>query len=219
MIPYTIIDAEQRSDEWYAARLGRLTGSVASDMLATTKKGEIAAGYRKLLARLVLERLTNRSQESGFQSGAMLRGVELEPVAYEHYMVQTGRLLHRTGFLACNNLMAGVSLDGHEVDEDGRIVRIAEIKCPEDHTHLEYLETGKIPHDYRCQIRHALWITGADECDWFSFNPNFPESMQMALVTVQASEMDLDEYDAKARAFLKAVEDKHRSLLGWKAVA
>ena len=37
---FTIIDAEQRSHEWFAARCGRLTGSRAADMLATIKKGE-----------------------------------------------------------------------------------------------------------------------------------------------------------------------------------
>ena len=41
--PFTIIDAEQRSELWFTARLGRLTGSRAADMLATIKSGEAAA--------------------------------------------------------------------------------------------------------------------------------------------------------------------------------
>jgi len=49
---FTVIDAPQRSAEWFAARAGRLTGSVAADMLATIKSGE-AAARRDLRTRLV----------------------------------------------------------------------------------------------------------------------------------------------------------------------
>lgn len=219
MMRYDVIDAPQRSPEWVAARLGRLTATAAEDMLSTVKSGE-SAGRRKLRARLVLERLTNRSQESGYVSAAMQQGIDREADAFALYEAQTGRVLLRSGFLSCTDLMAGVSLDAHEPpDGDGRIQRIAEIKSPEDHTHLEYLETGKVPYKYVCQIRHALWVTGAEVCDWFSYNPNFPERMQIALVPVKACALDIPEYDRLARAFLAEVDLKHKSLLGWQAVA
>jgi hypothetical protein len=211
---FTIIDAPQRSPEWHAARLGRLTGTGAEDMMATIRTGE-AAGRRKLRTRLVLERLTGRSQESGYVSASMQQGIDREADAFALYEAQTGRVLHRSGFLSCDGLMAGCSLDAHE---DG-FARIAEIKCPEDHTHLEYLETGKVPYGYLCQVTHAMWVTGAAECDWFSFNPNFPEAMQIAMVTIPASALDLEGYDRKARTFLAEVDAKHQSLLGWKGAA
>ena len=40
MRAFRVVEAEQRSPEWFAARLGRLTGSVAGDMVATIKSGE-----------------------------------------------------------------------------------------------------------------------------------------------------------------------------------
>jgi hypothetical protein len=213
-VTFTVIDAIQRSPEWYAARLGRLTASVASDMLATVKSGE-AASRRKLRTKLVLERLTGRAQESGYVSPAMQTGIDREAEAFGHYEAVTGRILHRSGFLSCDGLMAGCSLDAHEQG----FKRIAEIKNPEDHTHLEYLETGKVPYDYACQVLHSMWVTGADVCDWFSYNPNFPESMQMALVEIKRADLDIDGYDKKARAVLAEVDAKHKALLGWKAVA
>lgn len=219
MIPFTILDAEQRSPEWHAARLGRLTSTGAEDFLATIKSGAPAASREKILTRLVLERLTGRSQESPYVSAAMQQGIDREADAFALYEAQTGRILHRTGFLSCSDLMAGASLDGCEFGDNGAIVRIAEIKCPEDHTHYRYLRTGKIPHGYLCQIRHALWITGAAECDWFSYNPHFPEAQQIALVTVKAADLNLAEYDQKARAFLAEVDAEYRSVLGWKVVA
>jgi len=62
---FTIIDAPQRSPEWYAARCGRLTGSAAGDMLARLKGNGEAAARRDLRMRLVLEILTGLPQEDG----------------------------------------------------------------------------------------------------------------------------------------------------------
>jgi hypothetical protein len=61
-VSFTVVMAEQRSPEWFAARLGRLTGSRAADMLATIKSGE-AAARRDLRVQLVVERLTSTLQE------------------------------------------------------------------------------------------------------------------------------------------------------------
>jgi len=80
----------------------------------------------------------------------------------------TRSILTSSGFLEHDTLMAGCSLDGHVGDFEG----LVEIKCPQAATHLDYLKTGTIPGDYYKQITHALWITGAQWCDWLSFNPD-----------------------------------------------
>src|SRR5690348_5803085 len=128
---FTIIDAEQRSPAWFAARLGRLTGSRAADMLATIKSGE-AAARRDLRLQLVCERLTGAAQEDPFVNAAMLRGIECEPLAFAAYEARTGLLAQRTGFLAHTSIMAGCSLDGHIGQFDG----LLEVKCPKSATHL-----------------------------------------------------------------------------------
>lgn len=201
------LDCDQRSPEWVAARLGRLTGSRAADMLATIQKGE-AAARRNLRTQLVLERLTGRSQESNYQSPAMLQGIEREWDAGLTYEALTGRVIRRSGFLAHQDLMAGCSLDGHIGDFD----IIVEAKCPIPATHLEYIETGKVPRDYQGQITHNLWITGARACDWFSYNPDFPEPLQMRLVRVERDEAAIADYEQKVIAFLNEVDQKLASL-------
>jgi hypothetical protein len=95
------IAAEQRTPEWYAARVGRLTGSVAGDMLAKIKSGE-AAGRRNLRLRLVLERLTGKPQESGFVSQAMQDGIDREALAFAAYEALTGEMVQRSGFLCAH---------------------------------------------------------------------------------------------------------------------
>lgn len=199
---------EQRSDEWHHVRLGKLTGSKASDMLAMTKSGE-AAGRRNLRVQLVLERLTGRSQETGYTSKAIQDGVDREPDARAMYEGLTGRILESTGFISHDTLQAGVSLDGHVGDDFEGII---EIKSPLPATHLEYLTTGVVPGDYAKQVLHALWITGAQWCDWLSYHPAFPEALQVKLVRIERNDDAVAQYAAKAVTFLDEVEAQYAAV-------
>ncbi len=191
----------QRSPEWLAARCGRLTSSGAADMLARVKNGEPGAARRHLHTKLVLERLTGKTQESGWQSQAMKDGIEREPDALLMYEAQTGQLVERTGFLRHTGLMVGASLDGHL----GNFEIIVEAKCPMAATHLEYLRTGQIPSEYLKQIAHQLWITDALACDWVSYHPDFPEALQIQIVRVDRDEQFIRAYAAEAERFLEDV--------------
>ena len=207
MRSFIVIEAEQRSEAWFQARVGRLTGSLAGDMLAKIGKGE-AAGRRNLRLRLVLERLTGRPQENGFVSPAMQAGIDREAGAFAAYEALSGNMAQRTGFLSHTEHMAGCSLDGHL----GDFAKLVSIKCRQPAAHLEFLRTGKIPADAMAQIRHELWITGADEHDYFSWNPDFPESLQSRIVTVTRLDADLGGYEREALAFLKEVQTEYQAM-------
>jgi predicted phage-related endonuclease len=211
---FTIIDAPQRSPEWHAARLGRLTSSRAADMLATIKSGE-AAARRNLRVQLALERLTGRCQESGFVSAAMQTGIEREADAAGLYEALTGRVLTRSGFLAHHSHAVGASLDGHIGDFEG----IVELKCPQAATHLEYLKTGVIPGDYQKQMVHALWVTGARWCDWLSYQPDFPPGLQAKLVRVEREDQQIAAYALAAALFLSEVDAEVEAVRRLAAVA
>lgn len=199
---FTVIDAEQRSPEWFAARAGLLTGSRACDVLAAIKSGE-AAARRDYRMQLVCERLTGQPQEDGFVNAAMQRGIDLEPKAFAAYEALTGAVAIRTGFLRSTAHLAGCSLDGHV---DG-FTGIVEIKCPKSATHLKYWRgKGEAPSDYLPQITHNLWITGAQWCDFLSFDDRFPEQLQTFLVRVNRAEVDIAGYEAAALKFLAEVQ-------------
>lgn len=197
---FHVINAEQRSVAWYTARLGRLTGSVAGDMLAKIKSGE-SAGRRNLRNRLVLERLTGRPQDNDFVSAAMLAGIEREAAAFAAYEALTGDVAVRSGFLAHVTHMAGCSLDGHM----GDFTKLMSIKCRQPSAHLDFLKSGSIGAMAMAQIRHEFWITGALEHDYFSWNPDFPEALQSRLVTVTRAQADIPAYEAEALTFLAEV--------------
>jgi hypothetical protein len=162
---YTVLDAPQRSAEWYAARVGRLTGSSAADALAFKKTGDKSetADRAKLRARLVAERLTGRAlDDDAFITRELQRGIDKEGDAAIAYEAATGLMVRWSGFLSHNSLMVGCSLDGHVGDP---LVGIVEIKCPKSTTHLGYLQGGCVPDDYRPQATHNLWVSGAEWLD------------------------------------------------------
>jgi hypothetical protein len=205
--PFHVIEAEQRSPEWFAARLGKLTGSRASDMLATIKSGE-ATARRDYRMQLICERLTGQPQEDVFVNAAMQRGIDCEPLAFRAYEAETGQLVQRTGFLIHKEHEAGCSLDGHVGDFDGLI----ELKCPKSATHLRYLRSNVVPAEHIPQILHNLWITGAAWCDFVSFDDRFDAPLTLWIKRVERNEQAIAEYAIKALAFLAEVETEENAI-------
>ncbi len=203
---FTIHEAPQGSPEWLAARAGKATGSRAKDILATIKTGE-AAARRDYRMQLICERLTGMPQENGFINAEMQRGVDLEPAARAAYEALTGNMVNQTGFLVHNEIMAGCSLDG---DVDG-FKGIVEFKCPKSATHLGYLRTKDISA-YLPQVTHNLFITGAEWCDFLSFDNRFPDELQTFMVRVWAKDLNLTDYAMKLAAFLKEVDEETESI-------
>lgn len=206
----TVLSIDQRSDAWRLARVGRLTGSRAADMLAKIKTGE-AAARRDLRLQLVCERLTGLPQDDGYVSKEMQRGIDREPHARAAYEALTGRLVRRVGFMSHDTLQAGCSPDG--LVGDG----ILELKCPKPATHLKYVRGGTVPWDYLPQITHNLWISGAAWCDFASFDDRFPPALQLFSVRLTREDVDLAAYELAVRLFLSEVDrevDDVTQLLG-----
>lgn len=200
----TIIDVPQRSPEWFAARLGRLTASRASDMLAIGK-----AGRKNLTAQLVCERLTGQPQEDAFVSAAMQRGMDCEPQAFAAYEAVTGNVARTVGFIQHDALLVGCSPDGL-VDDDG----VLELKCPNSATHLEYLKARTVPDKYLPQLLHTLWVTERAYCDFVSFDDRFPSALQVFHVRMTRDDKAIAIYAKAAQAFLQDVDNEVLSLLG-----
>lgn len=206
-VGYSIIDVPQRSPEWHAARLGLVTGSAAGDMLAETKGGQWARSRTNLRVRLALERITGRPIGSDYQSNAMRKGIAREPEAVALYELNTGQIVGRCGFLRHDSLQAGFSPDGL-VGDTGLI----EVKCPLPAQHLDALRGKAIVSDYRAQVQHGLWITGAQWCDWVSYCPEFPDGLQLVIRRVESNDFDRMVYERALRAFLDEVRDEESEI-------
>ena len=165
--------ADQRSDDWYAARCGKATASRFKDVMARLKNGNPAADRQKYLTELVVERLTGQPVPA-YENAAMRRGAEHEAAARAAYEQRTGFAVEETGFVAHDILMTGCSPDGL-VDWDGLI----EIKCPYNSAvHIDTLLNG-MPAEHMPQVQGQMWITDRQWCDFVSFDPRMPEPLQL----------------------------------------
>lgn len=201
MTRFTVIDCEQRTPEWFAARAGRLTGSAAADMMRKVKSGDWAASRKHLRMRLALERITGQPQERAFTTAAVAHGRDNEPFAAARYEAESGYILEPLGFLSMGPIMAGCSLDSFIHGRRG----IVEIKCPESATHYEYLKTRQIPSDYRWQCIHNLWVTGAEFADFISFDDRFPDDLQYLCVRLERNDREIEAYEIEVNRFLAEV--------------
>lgn len=215
MSRFTVIDAEQRSEMWLAARAGRATGSRAGDILAKLKSGGEAAVRRDYRLQLAVEVLTGRPQDGGYINVEMQRGIDCEPLALAAYEAQSGNVLRRTGFLAMNEVRAGCSLDA-DVDDFAGIV---EAKCPKSATHIAYLKGQKVPPEYVPQLTHNIWVTGAQWADFVSWDDRLPEGLQYFCVRVRREELDIKGYEAELTRFLAEVTIEVRDLQGLRSAA
>jgi len=189
---------EQGTPEWLAERAGIATASSFADVMATVKSGE-AASRRNYRARLVVERLTGKPVPT-FQSAAMRQGTEREPDARMAYMMKTGAVVDQVGLCRHDTLEAGASPDGL-IGTDGGL----EIKCPELATHLEYIKLKTEPPEYAWQIQGGMWITGRKWWDFASFNPDFPEHLQLVIRRVCRDEAAITRLAAEVSKFMDEV--------------
>lgn len=200
---FQVLNHQQRSPEWFAARAGRLTGSCAAAILAKGKGSAEAVARRDYRLQLACERLTGIPQEGGFVNEAMQRGIDLEPFAFAAYEAATGNMVRSTGFLSADEIMVGCSLDGDVDNFEG----IIELKCPKTSTHLGYLKNPySLTEAYTPQVMHNLWVSGAKYCDLVSFDDRLPKALRLCRVHLIAQAFDIAAYETEALKFLAEVD-------------
>jgi hypothetical protein len=216
----TIHDVEQRSEQWFALRLGLLTGTGSCliwsgwDKKEGRKKGSESVQRRDLRLSITCELMTGEPQEENRQPTAdMLRGIEKEQDAFDAYEMATGRAIRKVGFVSRSDLRIGCSPDGLIGDIEGGV----ELKCPKSATHLGYIRDASvnefgIPDDYVPQIRHNLYVTGAAWWDFVSFDDRLPAPLNLYIRRLHAAEAGLPQYDQETRAFLAEVERERAGL-------
>ncbi len=196
----------QGSPEWFAARLGKVTASKVSDVVAKTKSGW-GASRANYMAALIAERLTQTPADS-FSNAAMQWGTEQEPLARVAYEFFTGRDVEQVGFVDHPSIpMTGASPDGL-VGTDG----LVEIKCPNTATHIDTLLDGKVPGKYVIQMQWQMACTGRQWCDFVSFDPRMPEEMRLWIQRVDRDGPHIELLEEDVTVFLSTLDDKITAL-------
>lgn len=169
-----IFDCDQGEDDWWSLRIGALTASNFSSVMAEgeglTRKG--------LLFRLAGERLSGVPAES-YENDAMRRGRAHEPLSLADYALTRGVEVRRVGFVRRtvasigDDFTVGCSPDGL-VDPDGGV----ESKSVKPELIVAMMESGaKFPSQFRAQVQGNIWVLGRP---WFDLKISY-EKMPISL--------------------------------------
>lgn len=191
----------QGSDEWRAARLGKVTASNIAAVMAEGRNGKPSATRANYIAQLVSERLTGVPYET-FTSAAMQHGTETEEQARAVYTMNTGNMVKQVGFIQHPRIYgAGASPDGLIGDFGG-----LEIKCPNTATHIATLRGAPVDGGYMKQVQFNMACTGREWWDFESFDPRLPDEMHMHVRRIPRDELAIAEIEAAVIELLSEVD-------------
>ena len=197
----------QGTDEWFAARLGKVTASRVADVIAKTKTG-YSTSRDNYMAQLVCERLTGQKGES-FSNSAMLWGTETEPQARAAYSAARFEIVEEVGFVNHQTIEdAGASPDGFVGD-----LGLIEIKCPNTATHIDTLLSQTVPSKYNTQMQWQMVCTGRHWCDFVSFDPRLPAELQLFIKRVEYDPVYGAMLEKEVIGFLKELDTKIEQLM------
>ena len=157
-------EVEQRSDEWFQAKKGKMSASNADIILANGK------GLETYIYSLMAEYFSNAEKEH-YTNADIERGILLEPEAKIEFQFYTGLDIKEVGYVEFNEYIL-VSPDGL-IGDDGLI----EIKCPNDSIYFKLLLSNNIKPEYIAQMQMQMYVTDRQYCYFVSYNPNFEKSL------------------------------------------
>lgn len=166
-----IHDVEQRSDAWYALRLGKPTASEFSKIV--TSKGEPSKQAYTYAITLAVELFAGKPVDAWEGNNWTERGRELEQEALRLYAFAHDADILPVGFVTDDAETMGCSPDGL-VGDDGMV----EVKCLKAENHVKailyHASKGHCPPDYVQQTQGQLMICERQWCDLLFYHPDLP---------------------------------------------
>ena len=198
----------QRTPEWVAARLGKLTGSRIAPATAKVKSGDYAAGRENIIADLAVERTTGISSDfANWKSQPMQDGIDRESDGIITYEFERNVTVDLVGFIDHPRIaMAGCSPDGL-VGGPEKTGHAVSLKCPLPATHLKTLKGASIDGGYIKQLQWELGVTGREYCDFVSYCPLFKSRAQIKIIRVTRDDKMIATLDREAAEILAKVEE------------
>jgi hypothetical protein len=188
-----IIDCEQNSSDWFAARMGIPTASEFSTVMAKGRDGGASVTRAKYLRTLAADILRGFPEEESYTNVHMERGKAQEDEARQLYALIKSVAPQRVGFVKDGR--KGCSPDSL-VGEDGGL----EIKTALGHIQIERLMLNRLPPEHKAQVQGSLWVSGRKWWDFVSYSPG----LDPLIVRVERDE----EYIAQLAAAVSAFNDE-----------
>lgn len=184
---------EQRSKEWFEARLGKFTSSSIHKIMKSGRGkdeyfGQTALSY---IGKNAAELLTGTMEEFGSKQTDW--GEKWEPHARARYEMETKQQVIEAGFIQDPKFeYAGGSPDGL-VGPFGQI----EIKCPyNSDIHLKYLKIDSYKDfeqavkdaGYHWQVQNNMRVLNSEWCDFVSYDPRYDWKQQIKIFRIEKNE-------------------------------
>ncbi|WP_455478711.1 lambda exonuclease family protein [Bartonella sp. B10] len=202
---------EQRTAEWFQARLGKVTASNIYSVISRTAKNLPTSKYDDYKIKLMTERLTGEIS-SHYETEDIRWGIEHENAAIEEYSFIYDTNVTRCGFIQHPTIeMAGASPDGL-IDEHG----LVEVKCPRSATHLRFFIDDKIKPEYLAQIQFQMACTERKWCDFVSYDPRFTGQssyLRLKIRRIHRDEEQIAHINKAVEAFLAEIEQNMTQIL------
>ena len=193
----------QGSDEWFAARRGKITASRLNDLMKKTKYGESTYKTR-LRTELAIERITGKSASNVVMNQAMHDGIEREPEARSLFEAITGKEVALCGSFDHPEIVnTSASPDGLLRGENA----ILEIKCPTAVTHVKNLMADGMDKRYLYQVAWQMACTESSHGYFVSYHPDFPKELRLKWVRVERNDDLILDISKAVRQFDIEVED------------
>lgn len=199
-------NVEQRSDAWFEAKKGVVSGTVLKDIVGTPYM------RKKTLYKIIAERLSvgDYSEES-----AMQRGVRCEDDARVAYEEESGYTVKITGFTKRDdNEYIGESPDGL-IEIEGKYKGALEIKCLGSENHVKAKVENKMPEEYEAQVMQKFIVN--DDLEWVDFVMWDPRISIFPYLKFRIERFDVEEtvedYRKKEEVFLKEVTEALKKLI------
>ncbi len=198
-------DIEQNTEEWLDLRIGRVTASKASTVMANYGKafGEPAKNYA---VQIALEQIRGvRLHHDTYTNAHMQRGHEEEPIARQLYGDIYFCDVKDGGFVTLGDDL-GASPDGLVGDHT-----IVEIKSGLPHVHYARMRRGKIDPAYWWQCIVLLIVTGRRHLHFAAYCADFPEDSRLLVYELDATSDEVGEaiakFDTRMTEFRELISD------------
>lgn len=196
---------EQGTQEWYEARLGLITASVAKQLLTATYKVSKDKKNDLLAMELASERITGRRIET-YITRDMERGHREEVIARNIYCTHYKSVVE-AGFITTDRLgfKVGYSPDGLVGDRG-----IIEIKSRLPKFQIQTIVEGEVPSEYVVQCQMGMWVAEREFCDFIQYSnglPMFVKRVEPDPVIVEALEEALSLFEEKIVGYQKKFAD------------
>lgn len=161
-----VVDCDQGTPEWHAARAGIPTASMFGTILAKGRGDAASKTRATYMRKLAGEIITGEAMES-FSNEHMERGKVMEAEARDLYAFAHDVDPEQVGFIRSGQ--KGCSPDSL-IGSAGA----CEIKTKLPHLQIEVLERGTLPPEHKAQCQGVLWVAEREWIDFVSYWPKMP---------------------------------------------